>query len=76
MASTSRSEWRNRILRTGVNDPRDVTITYFDASLRPIRRVMLQDAWPSGWQLPAMDINGPPDGNEVIRLAFTRAIVR
>jgi hypothetical protein len=69
------NEWRERLIRTGVNDPRDVVITYFDARLRPIRRVMLQEAWPSGWQTPPEGLAGP-EGNEIIRLTFTRAGVR
>jgi phage tail-like protein len=70
-------QWRQRIAKPGARfEPRHVRITYFDTQLKPVRTVELEDAWPSGWDLPGMDVKSPAVGNEVIRLTFTRAQTR
>jgi hypothetical protein len=70
--------WRQRVVAGAAArlERRNVKITYFDATLRPMRTVMLEDAWPSGWQTPPMDVNLGGAGPEVMRFTFTRATNR
>lgn len=70
------TRWWERVALGQRPEPRNVKITYYDAKLRPIETVVLEQAWPSGWETAPMDVLGQEPGAESIRLTFLRAAYR
>lgn len=59
--------WRLEV-ENGKIQPKDVEITLMDSAFRPIRKVDLTEAWPSGWRMPDMEASSSGPAIETIYL--------
>lgn len=63
--------WRLEV-ENGNIERRNVTVTMMDASFTPIRAMMLEQAWPSKWEMPDMDASSSGPATERITLSVER----
>lgn len=54
--------------------PANVTITMMDSSFRAVRKMQLEAAWPSKWEMPDMDASS--SGPAIERITLTAARVQ
>jgi hypothetical protein len=64
--------WRLEV-ENGNIQPREVTITMMNSAFRPVRAMVLEEAWPSAWQMPDMDASRSGPATERITLTVKRA---
>lgn len=63
--------WRQDI-ENGQLSRYDVTITLLDSAFNPKRIIILENAWPSAWQFPAMDPGNAGPAIELIQFEAER----
>lgn len=64
-------KWRLEV-ENGNIERRSITITLMNAAFEPVRSMVLDSAWPSGWVMPAMDASSSGPATESITLTCER----